>query len=76
MWYQVKVTTTIQETTPKGGQKEKNVKSQLLVEAVSVGDAEHQAYAYLQESKEPFEITGASQTNYEAVIGTATDLSK
>ena len=68
MYYQVKVKITSEETTPKGGVKEKITRTEFLVEAVTVGDAEKKAYEHLEGSMLDFQIASVSETKYEAVV--------
>jgi hypothetical protein len=67
-YYKVVIKSITEVLPKKGPAVEKVTKSEILVEAVSVGDAETKAHQYLSGSISDIEISSVSETKIEAVV--------
>lgn len=68
MYYIVKVKETHEATDKKGNRIDKTYKISILVNGVTVGDAEKKTYELYKGSEIPFEITAVSETNIKEVV--------
>ena len=68
MYYLANVKFTTEEMTKKGQVVEKATKTDFLVEAVSVTDAETKVHKHLEGTMMDFEVTSVKQTKVEAVL--------
>lgn len=67
-YYKVIIKIFTEEINKKGMSQTKEKKQELVVEAVSVGDAETKSHEYLKDSMVDFEVFSVSETKIEAVL--------
>lgn len=67
MYYNVKVK-FLTEVTTKKGVTDKITKSEFLIQAETVGDAEKKAYEHLDGTTLDFSISSVAETKIEAVV--------